>query len=199
DIHRLDDKGAGQAVVWRKNEKGNERKLKLTIPYTLPGEKVSVTVEQPHKRRWKSKADKLIETHPERIEARCPHFEKCGGCVWQHWSYEGQLHHKTASVKTVIEAQGFDASLVKDTIGMEEPWQYRNKMEFTFAVDGSLGLHEQGNFRHIIPLETCYLMKDDMLEAVLEVANWVKENHLTGYDKETREGLLRHLMVRRSF
>ena len=199
DIHRLDDRGAGQAVVWRKNEKGNERKLKLTIPYTLPGEKVNITVEQPQKRRWKSKADEILEKHPERVDAICPHFEKCGGCVWQHWSYEGQLKHKTDAVKQVIEAQGFDPTLVEDTIGMEEPWHYRNKMEFTFAIDGSLGLHEQGNFRNIIPLETCYIMKDDMLEAVLEVAKWVKEEKLTGYHKETREGLLRHLMVRRSF
>lgn len=199
DIHRLDDRGAGQAVVWRKNEKGNERKLKLTIPYTLPGEKVRVTVEQPEKRRWRSKADEIVEEHPERITARCPHFGVCGGCTWQHWSYEGQLEHKTKFVKSVIEEQGFDPKLVKHTIGMDEPWYYRNKMEFTFAVDGSLGLHEQGNFRNIIPLETCFIMKNDMLEAVMEVANWVKENELPGYDKEAHEGLLRHVMVRQSF
>ncbi|MEI3606280.1 23S rRNA (uracil(1939)-C(5))-methyltransferase RlmD [Pseudogracilibacillus sp. SE30717A] len=199
DIHRLDDKGAGQAVVWRKNEEGNERKLKLTIPYTLPGEKVRVTVEQPHKRRWKSKADTVLEGHSKRVDARCPHFESCGGCVWQHWSYEGQLEEKTNYVKTVLHNQGFDSEVVKDTIGMEEPWYYRNKMEFTFAVDGSLGLHEQGNYQRIIPLETCFIMKQEMKEAVLEVAQWVKENQLSGYHKEKREGLLRHVMVRQSF
>lgn len=198
-IHRLDEKGAGQAVVWRKNEEGNERKLKLTIPYTLPGEMVRVTVKEPQKRRWKSKADAVLEGHPERVAAQCPHFERCGGCVWQHFSYEGQLKEKTSRVKQVLEAQGFSSDVVANTIGMEEPWHYRNKMEFTFASDGSLGLHEQGNFRNIIPLETCYIMKDEMKEAVLAIATWVKENELTGYHKEKREGLLRHVMVRQSF
>ncbi len=199
DIHRLDEKGAGQAVVWRKNEEGNERKLKLTIPYTLIGEKVRVTVEEPHKRRWKSKADNILSTNSERVAAKCPHFEQCGGCVWQHWSYKGQLQEKTNMVKTVLHNQGFSSDVVKDTIGMEEPWYYRNKMEFTFAADGSLGLHEQGNYQHIIPLETCFLMKKEMKEAVLEVANWTKENNLPGYNKPKKEGLLRHVMIRQSF
>ncbi len=199
NIHRLDEKGFGQAVVWRKNEEGNERKLKLTIPYTLPGEKVQVSVEQPHKRRWKSNAEKILEKHPDRVVAKCSHFEKCGGCVWQHWSYEGQLQEKTNYVKNVLRLQKISPEVVQDTIGMEEPWYYRNKMEFTFAADGSLGLHEQGNYRNIIPLETCFIMDQEMKEAVLLVAEWVKENKLSGYNKEKREGLLRHLMVRKSF
>lgn len=199
DIHRLDKKGAGQAVVWRENEKGNIGKLRLTVPYTLPGEKVAVTVEQPFKRRWRSKADEILERHPDRIGAECPHFELCGGCVWQHWTYEAQLDEKTKQVKTLLEEQGFDPELVQPTYGMEDPWHYRNKMEFTFGADGSLGLHEAGNFRKIIPLETCLITQEDTKDAALEVGNWVKENNFSGYDKDKHEGTFRHLMVRKSF
>jgi len=199
DIHQLDAKGSGQAVVWRENELGNPKKLKLTIPYALPGEKVRVTVERPWVRRWKAKADEILEVHPERIGPACPHFELCGGCVWQHWDYSGQLKQKTNHVKQAVEAQGFDPALVRDTIGMEDPWHYRNKMEFTFAPDGTLGLHEQGNFRSIISLETCLIAGKDMVEAAMEVAKWALEHKLNGYDKDAHEGLLRHLMVRQSF
>ncbi|MEK5379921.1 MAG: 23S rRNA (uracil(1939)-C(5))-methyltransferase RlmD [Niallia sp.] len=199
DIKNVDDKGAGQAVVWRENELGNKKKLKLTIPQTLPGERVKVIVDQPQRRHRKALPEEILDAHAERIGPECPHFEKCGGCVWQHWEYNGQLQQKTNHVKRVIEEQGFDSSLVKDTIGMDEPWRYRNKMEFTFATDGSLGLHEQGNFRKIISLETCLIAGKEMVEAALEVANWVKENELKGYNKDTHEGLLRHLMVRQSF
>ncbi len=199
EIRQLDAKGSGQAAVWRKNELGNPKKLKLTIPQTLPGEKVKVTVDQPEKRRRKALADEILEAHPERITPPCPHFDLCGGCVWQHWDYKGQLKHKTQSVKQAVESQGFDSNLVQDTIGMDNPWHYRNKMEFTFAPDGSLGLHEQGNFRKIISLETCLIAGKEMVEAAIEVADWVKEHQLIGYDKDKHEGLLRHLMVRQSF
>jgi 23S rRNA (uracil1939-C5)-methyltransferase len=199
EIKNVDEKGAGQAVVWRENELGNKKKLKLTIPQTLPGEKVKVTVDQPHRRHRKAMPEEILAAHAERIGPACPHFEKCGGCVWQHWDYNGQLQQKTNHVKRVIEEQGFDPSLVKDTIGMDEPWRYRNKMEFTFAADGSLGLHEQGNFRKIISLETCLIAGKEMVEAALEIANWVQEHALKGYNKDAHEGLLRHLMVRQSF
>ncbi|WP_416151789.1 23S rRNA (uracil(1939)-C(5))-methyltransferase RlmD [Salipaludibacillus sp. HK11] len=199
DINRLDYKGSGWAETWRENELGNEKKLKLNIPQTLPGEKVKVTVDEPERKRRKALADEIIKASPERVEAPCIHFEKCGGCVWQHWSYEGQLKYKTDHVRHMIEEQGFDPTLVHDTIGMEEPWRYRNKMEFTFSSDGSLGLHEQGNFRSIIPLETCLIASEAMVEVSLAVSEWVKDHQLSGYNKDLHEGLLRHLMVRQSF
>ena len=199
EINGLDRKGFGQAVVWRENEQGIQKKLRLTIPHTLPGEKVRVTVDQPDRRKRKAIAEEILESHPERMDSACQHFGKCGGCVWQHWDYKGQLKQKTDHVKQAIESQGFDPTLVQDTIGMEEPWHYRNKMEFTFAPDGSMGLHEQGNFRRIISLETCLIAGKVMVEAAIEVADWAKHHQLTGYNKDAHEGLLRHLMVRQSF
>ncbi|WP_438824633.1 23S rRNA (uracil(1939)-C(5))-methyltransferase RlmD [Bacillus sp. JJ1521] len=199
EIKSFDEKGSGRANVWRENELGNKKKLKLTIPQTLIGEQVRVTVDQPDRKRRKAQAEEIITLNEQRLAPPCPHFEKCGGCVWQHWDYQGQLQYKTDYVKRQVESQGFNPDLVKDTIGMDEPWRYRNKMEFTFSPEGSLGLHEQGNFRKIISLETCLIAGEKMVEGAMEVAEWAKNHQLSGYNKDQHEGLLRHLMVRQSF
>ncbi|MFP7494389.1 23S rRNA (uracil(1939)-C(5))-methyltransferase RlmD [Terribacillus saccharophilus] len=200
EINHLDNKGSGIASVRIETGQDKPRKVKLTVPKTLPGEKVRAMVAWPHAKRSKATLEEVVEAHPERVAAPCPHFDLCGGCAWQHWQYEGQLRQKTTHVKESLISQGFDPELVKDTIGMEgNPWHYRNKMEFTFAADGSMGLHEQGNFRNIIPLETCLIAGSEMKDAVMEVAAWAKDHALSGYNKEKHEGLLRHLMVRQSF
>lgn len=196
-IDHLDDRGAGRAYVPRENKKGKIKRQRVTIPYTLPGETVEATLVPPYRNK-RARVDKIIESHPERIVARCPHFERCGGCSWQHLTYDAQLEQKTNQVKRFLDEQGFNPSLVRPTMRANSQWHYRNKMEFTFGPDGSLGLHEQGNFRNIIPLETCLIARKEMVEATMEVADWAREHQLPGYHKETHEGLLRHLMVRHS-
>ncbi len=198
-VDKLNRLGVGEAIVPWISKKGNASNVHLLVPFSLPGEEVDVTIEHADRRKWQTKVDHFIATHPQRVEADCPHFEKCGGCSWQHFGYEAQVNEKTNRVKNYLEKEGFDPDLVAPTIGMENPWTYRNKMEFTFAPDGSLGLHEKGNYLKVIPLETCLIMKPEMKEAVLEVADWVKDQQLSGYDKEKAEGLLRFVMVRESF
>lgn len=198
-IEQFDKRGRGKGTVWRENKKGNMGKLSLTVPYTIPGEKVEVTVPDRFKRRWETKADKVIDEHDDRIKPACPHFGLCGGCSWQHIDYTGQLREKTKLVKHFVNREGFNDTVVAPTIGAKVPWHYRNKMEFTFAPDGSLGLHEQGNYRKVIPLQTCLIAQEEIVDVVLKIATWAKEHGHSGYNKDTHSGLLRHVMVRQSY
>src|SRR5699024_8154621 len=134
-IEGLNDRGVGRTAIRRENKFGKAKKEKITIPYTLPGEEVKATLVPPYRKKI-ARVDELLSTHPERIEAACPHFERCGGCTWQHWTYEAQLKEKTAKVRNLVAEQGFDSSLVAEAIAAESEWHYRNRMEFTFAPDG---------------------------------------------------------------
>jgi len=196
-IDKLNDRGVGMTSIRRENKRGKVKKEKITIPYTLPGEEVKATLLPPYKKKI-ARLDEIKEAHPDRIDPACPHFGRCGGCTWQHWPYESQLNQKTSMVKNYIEEKGFNPDLVKDTIPAESEWNYRNKMEFTFAPDGSLGLHELFNYRQIIPLETCLIASQPIVDVTLEIANWVKRHRISGYDKEKHEGVMRHVLVRHS-
>ncbi|WP_246095085.1 23S rRNA (uracil(1939)-C(5))-methyltransferase RlmD [Salinicoccus cyprini] len=198
EIDKLDKKGSGMGHVWRDAGGSNPRKLKLNVPQTLIGETAKVTVPNPDRKVARLLPDEIVTESSERVVAPCPHFEKCGGCVWQHWTYQGQLHYKTDKVRGFLRDHGFDVDIVADALGMETPWEYRNKMEFTFGRDGALGLHELGNFRNIIDLDTCLIAGDEMVQAMLEVSEWAREHELSGYDKDQHTGLLRNLMVRQS-
>lgn len=198
NIETLDKKGSGRGVVWRDNGGENPKKLKLTVPETLVGEEVQVTVPNPDRKRAKVLPDEILKASPDRTVPPCPHFEMCGGCVWQHWNYQSQLNYKTSEVKRFLNEKGFDENIVQDTMGMDDPFYFRNKMEFTFSKDGKLGLHELGNFRNIIDLDTCLIASDDMVRAMKVVSEWTADHGLIGYDKDNHTGLLRHLMVRQS-
>ncbi|NBJ70340.1 MULTISPECIES: 23S rRNA (uracil(1939)-C(5))-methyltransferase RlmD [Clostridia] len=197
DVTQFDAKGLGRASIQRENKRGRVRKQHVTIPYTIPGEKVKATLVPPYRKQI-AQLDEIIEPHPGRIEPQCQHFGRCGGCSWQYMSYETQLKEKTIQVQRLLEEMEFDSSVVHPTIETESAWHYRNKMEFTFNKDGKLGLHEKGNFRKIIPLKTCLITSREMATVSMDIAKWAEKHRLSGYNKETKEGLLRHLMVRQS-
>lgn len=198
-IDDFDKKGSGRAEAYRDNGGHKPKKIKLTIPQTLPGETVVVDVPNPTRKRGTVMPKEILKQSPERIEAPCSHFELCGGCVWQHWTYDAQLKEKTDFVKRELHRNGFDSELVQDAIGMtDNPFEYRNKMEFTFGQNGELGLHELGNFKKVIDLDTCLIADKEMVKAMLTVSDWARKHNLPGYHKEAHTGLLRHLMVRRS-
>ena len=217
DIQRFDAKGWGIAQVADTNQpehgagcennlgEGNHRKKlskwTIRVPYTIPGERVRVVVRRGKKRGKKLEAQLLevLQPHGGRVEPRCAHFSRCGGCTWQHVNYPEQLAVKEAYVKSCLQSAGLDERVVKPIAGMERPWHYRNKMEFTFSPEGRLGLHKQGDFRTVIPLDDCLIAGTEMAKAAREVAVWAKEHGLRGYDKLVHQGLLRHLMVRQSF
>ena len=99
----------------------------------------------------------------------CPHFEECGGCTYQRFTYEGQKAEKLNKVQRLVAEVCPDFPLYEC---LDSPRQtgYRNKMEFSFGdqeKDGplTLGLHQRGSFYNVVPIYDCQIVDADYSES----------------------------------
>lgn len=201
EITDFDHKGMGVAkyVHPPAGAQSEGRNLFIHVPSALPGDVVQVTVENAKgRRRAVVDYDKIIQSAPSRMGQWEEGEPRPGGTPLRFMDYPAQLDYKENYVKDCLVDEGFSADLVQPILGMEDPYHYRNKMELTFGQNGTLGMHEQGNYRTIVDYTESVIAPEEMLEVKEVVSDWQKAWNLDPYDKETKEGLLRHLMLRKS-
>ena len=131
------------------------------VPYGLPGETVVAEIVEEKQDYARAEIVELVETSPDRVTAPCAYFGRCGGCQWQHASYEAQLRFKRGIVAEQLRRIGRfeDADrLVLPTIGMADPWHYRNHARFTVGRRfGELCFTRAGS-RQLLRIDNCWLM-----------------------------------------
>lgn len=177
--------------------KTGEGELAVFVDRCVPGDRVSARFTKIKKQYAEARLEKIVTPSAERITSRCKHFGVCGGCSLQFLSYEDQLKWKQKMVADALERiGGFKDVAVDAIVGCESPWFYRNKMEYSFGGDATLGLHPAKNYREIFDLEECFLESPRSVEMVLGVEKWAQTKHLSGFDPRSGEGILKNLVVR---
>lgn len=172
----------------------------LFIQGGLPEETAEVHVLKTLKNYGFAKIIDITEPSPDRVEAPCPIFHQCGGCQLQHLSYEGQLKWKQNMVENVMKRIGKLDVLVHPVKGMTEPWHYRNKAQIPFGLEGEVpvaGFYKTKSHA-IVDTNRC-LIQTAEADAILEGLKpklWALG--LTLYDEKTKQGLLRHVVVRKA-
>ncbi|MGN7764790.1 23S rRNA (uracil(1939)-C(5))-methyltransferase RlmD [Paenibacillus sp. 22594] len=94
-----------------------------------------------------------------------------------------------------------DGIIVRPTLGMDEPWRYRNKAQVPIGVtEGGLvgGFYARGSHR-IVDMETCLIQHEHNDDVVAAVKRIGRELGISAYDEETGRGLLRHVVVKKAF
>jgi 23S rRNA (uracil1939-C5)-methyltransferase len=123
----------------------------IEVEHGIPGEVVQA--EFGTGKRPMGRILQIEQAAPDRVEPPCPYFRdwKCGGCQWQHLSYEGQLERKRGEVDAAMAASELEVR-VSTVHALDDPWRYRS----TAGV--ALGRH--AGFRRrasqaIVPIEDC--------------------------------------------
>ncbi len=177
------------------------------VPNVVPGDRVRVALTKIKSKRMEARLEELVEPTSLRIVPRCRHFDECGGCTWQNLSYDDQLKFKAAQVREALEhVGGFSPEecdrVMRPIIACDTPWEYRNKMEFSFGTVSRedqtprLGLHVPGQRYTVFDLKECFLASPVMARLVGKVRDFVRSEKLTVYHEGRGEGLLRNLLIR---
>lgn len=166
------------------------------IPNVIYNETVEVDIDQ------KPLKAKIIEPSSNRISPVCPIYYQCGGCKLLHIKYEEQLNMKTELVKKLFADHFGKGALVNKCLGMTKPCNYRNKNQVVFGNHPKekliTGFYAE-NSHKIIPFKTCYVQDEISDKIVGIIKNILIKMHINAYDEDRKRGLVRHVMVKRSF
>lgn len=148
----------------------------IFVPFVLTGEEAEIEITERKKKLARARVARVLSPSPARISPRCPHFGTCGGCDYQHTSYEEQLRIKESILRETLRRIGrieWDAPIA---IHKSPPWEYRNRAQWKIQPvtvnhaknrlgPGSANI---GYFRArsstLCPVEVCYIISPKLFE-----------------------------------
>ncbi|MED3562090.1 23S rRNA (uracil(1939)-C(5))-methyltransferase RlmD [Bacillus xiapuensis] len=171
------------------------------VPGALPGEEVVVQATQINPKFAEAKIKKIRIKSPHRVKPVCPVYDQCGGCQLQHLQYDQQLMEKRDIVIQSLERHtkmDVNKLNIRETIGMEDPWGYRNKSSFQVGQkDGKVlaGLYGL-NSHQLIDIEQCAVQHSQTNEATARVKRILEDLNIPIYNEKTRKGIVRTIVTR---
>ncbi len=170
---KIQDVAFGGKGVGRDNGKA------VFIPFTIDGEIVSAEIVREKKQFAEAELVDLKESSPHRVNPECPYFGRCGGCAYQHISYEHQLAIKWRQVRDVLQRIGKLKDVpMRPIVPSPEQYGYRNRIT-VHAEDGVIGFFRRDSHR-LIDIERCPISRDEVNRALAGLrTQHVRDGHYT--------------------
>ena len=126
------------------------------VPFVLPGERVDATLRDEKPGFARARLNRVLQAAPERVAPACPHFGQCGGCHYQHASYEHQLQIKSDIVRENLRRLAkleFDGEI---QVHPSQPWNYRNRTRMRVRTEPEFVIGYNRFAAHaLLPVREC--------------------------------------------
>lgn len=173
--------------------------LTVFVPGSIKGEKCEILIVKVLASHAYGKIVNIIEKSENRKESDCATYKRCGGCSLRHMTYESTLKLKRQVVQNLVNKGLKKKVEVLETIGMENPYNYRNKAQYPVGLNSD-GQPEVGVFAQrthtIIPIQTCLIQTEISQKIAKTIIDFVKEKNIQVYNEENQKGLLRHIVIK---
>jgi len=176
--------------------------VKVFVKRAFPDQTVTARVSKNRNGKAEAKLRGVSEKAPYEIEAPCRHFGKCGGCISQNIPMDIQEKMKNDEVVRLFSEAGLSMGAYEGLSAVNEQYGYRNKMEFTFGDEVrngelTLGMHYSGVKNAVVNVDGCLLVPEDFRRILSYTVEHFRKLGTPYYRVMKREGVLRHLMIRR--
>ena len=171
----------------------------IFIPNSIKGEKVRILIVKVLKSHAFGKVLEIIKTSEYRKESDCETYKRCGGCDLRHIKYEETLRMKQNAVQSLVNKTLENEVKVEETLGMENPYNYRNKAQYPVGLDkeGKTIIGVFANRTHeIIPIKECLIQNKKSENLAKFVLEFIKKNNISVYNEKTTKGLVRHIVTK---
>ena len=171
----------------------------IFIPNSIKGEKVKILIVKVLSSHAFGKIIDIIQKSKNRTESDCSTYKRCGGCSLRHIKYSATLNMKRNSVQSLANKMLNTKIKVENTVGMENPYHYRNKAQYPVGIDksGNPVIGVFANRTHeIIPIEKCLIQDERTEEIAKYIVNYITRNNISIYNEKTRKGLVRHIVTK---
>lgn len=169
------------------------------VPNAIKGEKVKILIVKVLTSYAFGKITEIIEESKYRTESDCETYKRCGGCSLRHIEYNQTLKMKQNAVQSLVNKTLKNKISVQETLGMENPQNYRNKAQYPVGInkDGKPVMGVFANRTHeIIPIKECFIQDKQAEKVAKFIFDFITKNNISIYDEKTRKGLVRHIVTK---
>ncbi len=143
------------------------------VPLTAPGDVVSVKIVELKKNFARGSLDKILEPSPSRVSPPCKYFEVCGGCSWQHISYDEQLLQKQKMIEDYLRRHlPGESPKIDKIVPSPNDFHYRNRIRLRHK-GGRLGYYKRRT-HELVAVDKCLIAE----ESINDLIHKIQSSHL---------------------